>query len=70
MKVSIDRFEGQYAICELEDGSTMEIEKDHLPQDAREGDILTINDDEITIDVEETESRKAKIAKLVNDLFD
>ena len=36
----IDRFEGEYAICENDSGETELIARDTLPEDAREGDIL------------------------------
>lgn len=70
MKVSIDRFEGEYAICEKEDGSTYDLAKDALPKGAKPGDVLDIDGDQITIDAGETEKRKKETAELVDDLFD
>ena len=70
MKVSIDRFEGEIAVCEQENGEILNIEKSRLPENAKEGDVLDIDDDVITIDHDETEQRKAEIKKLVDDLFD
>ena len=70
MKVSIDRFEGEIAVCEQDNGEILNIEKSRLPENAKEGDVLDIDDDMITIDHDETEQRKEQIKKLVDDLFD
>jgi len=70
MKVSIDRFEGEIAVCEQDNGEILHIEKSRLPENAKEGDVLDIDDDVITIDHDETEQRKEQIKKLVDDLFD
>ena len=70
MKVSIDQFEGKFAICEKENGETFDLEKKLLPEGAKPGDVLDIDGDLITIDTGETEKRKEEIAGLVDDLFD
>ena len=70
MKVSIDRFEGEIAVCEQENGEILHIEKSRLPENAKEGDVLDIDDDMIIIDHDETKQRKEQIKKLVDDLFD
>ena len=70
MKVSIDRFEGEIAVCEQDNGEILNIEKSRLPENAKEGDVLDIDDDMITIDHDETKQRKEQIEKLVDDLFD
>jgi len=70
MKTSIDRFEGQFAVCESAEGTSMNIEKNKLPKDAKAGDVLDIDGDTITIDIAETEARKKIVADLVDDLFD
>lgn len=69
MKVIIDRFEGNYAVCEADDKSMLNIEKSKLPRSAREGDILYVNGDKIRIDVKGTRERKRKIEKMVEDLW-
>ena len=43
MKIIIDRFEEEMAICEKSDYSIIKIEKSKLPIDAKEGSILIIN---------------------------
>lgn len=64
MKVIIDRFEGDYAVVELEVGKCVNIPKILIP-DAKEGDVI-----EIKIDRETTEERKKHIEELVNNVFD
>ena len=60
MRVIIDRFEGQYAVCEKDDRSMMDIEKDKIPAGAVEGDILDIEGSFIIINKGETLKRKEK----------
>ena len=69
MRVIIDRFEGEYAICEKGDRSMMNIKKSKLPAGVREGDVLVINQDHIEIDVGETAKRKADAKRLLDNLF-
>ncbi|MBU3171326.1 DUF3006 domain-containing protein [Clostridium estertheticum] len=70
MNVVIDRFEGSYAVCEKEDRTMMDISKDKVPSGAKEGDILNIIDDVITIDIKETEKKQREIEKLTEDLWE
>ena len=69
MKVTIDRFEGEFAVCEQEDRTMVNILKDNIPQEAKEGDILIIEGDSISIDVEGTAERKKRISRLMDDLW-
>ena len=69
MKLIIDRFEDDMAICEKEDSSIIEIEKHKLPVDAKEGSILIIHNDKIVIDKKDTKNQKSKIELLLNDIF-
>lgn len=57
VKATIIRFEGCYAICMKEDRSILDIKRFNIPMDAKEGDILNINDDDITIKEEETKDK-------------
>ncbi|MBC2578922.1 DUF3006 domain-containing protein [Clostridium sp. DJ247] len=50
MKVIIDRFEGPYAVCKKEDSSMVDIKRIKIPMEAKEGDILQIEDSKITIE--------------------
>ena len=61
-QITIDRFDGIYAICEDKDKAFFAIETSELPQGAKAGDVLKITDDgALSIDVEETERRRARI---------
>ena len=40
--ISIDRIEGEFAVCELSDGSMMDIHKNEFPYSIEEGDIIKI----------------------------
>lgn len=69
MKVIIDRFEGVYAVCEKENSEMIDIEKDRLPLDTKEGDVLIISEGNIRIDEIETKNREEKIKKMMDDLW-
>ncbi len=61
-KMTIDRFDGIYAICEDKDKNFFAIELGELPQGAKAGDVLLITDDgTLEIDREETERRRRRI---------
>lgn len=64
MRYIIDRFEGDYAVVELEDRTTASVARSALPADAREGDTITVS-----IDTAETESRKVRIEDKMSKLF-
>lgn len=74
MKVIVDRFEGNYAVCEnISDddliSEMLNIERSKLPSTVKEGDILAITSDSIIIDTKETEKRKKEIELLTKDLW-
>ena len=69
MKVTIDRFEGEFAVCEKENRQMINIEKSKLPEMAKEGDILNIKNDIIAIDFEATKKRAKEIEKLTDDFW-
>ena len=69
--INIDRFEGIYAICEDADGKLFAIETAELPEGAVEGTVLSVNDTEGTlkIDQAETDRRRSKNARLQKKAF-
>lgn len=69
MKVTIDRFEGRFAVCEKDDRTMVNIGRDKIPHGAAEGDVLDIEGDKITVDAAETERRKKEIEELAKDLW-
>lgn len=64
MKVIIDRFEGDYAVVEIEIGKCVNIPKILIPN-AKEGDTIKIE-----IDKKETLERKKHIQELMNNVFE
>lgn len=70
MNVIIDRFEGNYVVCEKEDRTMMDIKSSSIPSEAKEGDVLSIIDGAITIDIEGSEKRRGEIKKLTEDLWE
>lgn len=64
MKLTIDRIEGEWAVCEYEKGKTIDLPTALLPADAREGDVLCL-----AIDHTATDERKARAEELRNRLF-
>lgn len=70
MMLSIDRFDGAYAICEGDNEKLYAIEKSELPMGAKPGDVLKLSSDgSLTLDEDETKRRKERIKKLQNKLF-
>ncbi len=65
MKIIIDRFEGNFAIVELDDKRIIDMPKELVPEEAKEGDVL-----EIQISQEKTEELKEKIEKEVEGLWE
>ncbi|KGG80460.1 pyruvate kinase [Caloranaerobacter azorensis H53214] len=70
MRGIIDRFEGDYAVIELENLEVINILKDNLPQNAKEGDVVVIKDNKYYIDIEETRRRNKQIEEFFKDLFE
>ena len=69
MKVTIDRFEGDIAVCEKEDHTMIVIKRDKLPNETKEGYVLDINGESITIDSVETARWKKASEKLADDVW-
>lgn len=69
MKVVIDRFEENYAVCEKEDRTMINLEKKLLPSEAKEGDVLVLQNGAISIDKAATQKRKNEIDDLMEDMW-
>lgn len=67
----IDRFEENYAVIEIieKEPYLIEIEKNQLPKNAAQGDVLILGE-VIMIDKAETQKRKAHIDELFEELFE
>lgn len=64
MKIIVDRFEGEKAVLELPTGEFVDVVKRLLPQNAKEGSVISIICDE-----EATEERREAARKKMNDIF-
>jgi len=64
MKLIIDRFEGEFAVVELESGKTVNCPKAILPDNAKEGSILNI-----TVDNDATNKKLQENTNRMNRLF-
>lgn len=69
MNVTIDRFEGEFAVCEKADRSIINIKKERLPSNVKEGDVLIIEGDIIKVDSKETDQLKKDIEKSMRNLL-
>jgi hypothetical protein len=63
MKVTVDRFEGDFAVVELENGDFVNMHKGLLPEGVKEGGVILIEKDG-----EETEKRRRRISGLLEEL--
>ena len=69
-KFTIDRFEGDIAVLENRDtGEMININKNDLPQDAKEGSILKLNNNKYEIDLEEQKEVEKRIKDKMNKLW-
>ena len=62
----VDRFEGDWVVIEY-DGTTFNFPRTLLPQDIKEGDVITIS---ISIDQTVTKDRRQKAKEMMKDFFD
>lgn len=63
----IDRFEGNCAVIELDDRSTITLPKHLLPKDAKEGDVIDLS---INVNRSKTTKRRKQADSLLKDFFD
>ena len=69
MKMVLDRFVGNYAVCEdMETRDLIEYPIKSLPEDAAPGDVLIHDGYIIIIDRAETKERRKRIKKMSKDL--
>ncbi len=70
MKLIIDRFEGNFAVCEKNDKTIINIDRAKIPSEAKEGDIIVLIENKILIDKTLSEERKEYIKKITKDLWE
>jgi hypothetical protein len=69
--LKIDRFEENLAVCEvINKGKIINIKKEYLPINSKEGDILRLKNGKYEIDFKATKEDKNYIKEIVKDLWD
>lgn len=64
----VDRFEGEYAVIETEDGM-VNVHISQLDENIREGDCVVLKDGRYTADAAETSERRTKMAQRLRRLM-
>ena len=64
MRIIVDRFEGNIAVVELENGQMIDCPKALLPANAKEGSIINI-----TVDENATNAKLKEVTERMNKLF-
>ena len=71
MKLTIDRFEEDFVVCEIFDTQEfINIKKSLFPENIKEGDIVLFENDTITIDTNETEAVAERIKNKMDSLWE
>ena len=68
-RLSVDRIENNFVICEDEDGKIVKLDKHNLPENISEGDIIDIDGEIIKLNLVEKEQRQNRIMSLQEELF-
>ena len=67
----IDRFEGDFAVCENRNtGKIKNIKCNQLPQNAKEGSVLVYKNNKFELDIEKEQQISKTIEKKMNDLWE
>lgn len=69
MKLIIDRFEGDTAVCETEDGEHIDISRFLLPDDVHDGEVIEEKDGIYTALPEETKACRQRIRNMLKGLM-
>ncbi|MDL2257647.1 DUF3006 domain-containing protein [Eubacteriales bacterium OttesenSCG-928-K08] len=65
----VDRFEGEYAVCELSPDTFMHLSLAKIDGDVREGDVLSYHNGRFVADVKSTAQRSNAMREKTNRLF-
>jgi hypothetical protein len=69
MKGIIDRFEGDLVIVEIK-GKTKDFLRAQFPKEAKPGDVVIIEESNITIAKDETDKLRKEIEELMNEVWE
>lgn len=64
MLITIDRFEGDFTVCEMKDGKFSSLPKEFLPSGSKEGSKIRIE-----LDLDNEEEDRKRIKSKMNNLF-
>ena len=70
MMITVDRIEGDFVVCELEDGTFKDIAISELPDGTKQGTVLEFLNGEYKINFEAQRERAAEILALQDSIFD
>ena len=70
MELIVDRLEEEYIVCEDENKNIVNILKDEVEDEVKEGDILIFVDGKYIVNKEKTKDRKEYIKDLIKDLWE
>ena len=70
MELIVDRLEEEYIVCEDENRNIVNILKDEVEDEVKEGDILIFVDGKYIVNKEKTKDRKEYIQDLIKDLWE
>jgi hypothetical protein len=68
LQIIIDRFEGDMAVCEKSDRSMINILRQKLPLQVKEGDVINVKGEFFEIDTIATQERKKTVEGLLTKL--
>lgn len=68
-KLTIDRFEGDKAVCQKDGGDMTDVPRSSLPAGAKEGDCLSFDESAYELDPGEAARRAARIASKAANVF-
>ncbi len=69
MQYTVDRIEEGIAVCEDSGGNSVRIQISFLPENVREGDILSVDNSGFVILSDETARRRKEIFNKQNSIF-
>ena len=69
MALIIDRFEGDFAVVEVDGKEMRDIPKTDISVTAKEGDVLKLVSGNYEVDFEETKRRRAEVEQMMKDMW-
>ncbi len=69
-KFSVDRFEGDIAVLIDEQGASIEISREMLPDGCEEGEIICFDGKKYSLDIKSTEAARSEVRALLDELFE